>query len=60
LTIKTAAGANESYQIAKDTSIETPEGIIDGLKFDPSRNTPVTVKYSGSKENRVAQFVREN
>ena len=60
LTIKTAAGANESYQIAKYTSIETPEGIIDGLKFDPSRNTPVTVKYSGSKENRVAQFVREN
>lgn len=60
LTIKTAAGASESYQIAKDTSIETPEGIIDGLKFDPSRNTRVTVKYSDTKENRVAQFVRED
>jgi hypothetical protein len=59
LEIKTEAGVSESYQISKDTSIETPEGVIGGLNFDPMRNSRVIVKYSGTAENRVAEFVRE-
>ena len=59
LEIKTEAGVSESYQISKDTSIETPEGVIGGLNFDPVRNSRIIVKYSGTAENRVAEFVRE-
>ena len=50
---------SESYQISKDTSIETPEGVIGGLNFDPMRNSRIIVKYSVTAENRVAEFVRE-
>ena len=60
LEIKTEAGANESYQIAKDASIETPQGVVDGINFDPTRNSRVIVKYRGTTENRVAAFVRED
>ena len=59
LEIKTEAGVSESYQIAKDASVETPEGVVGGLNFDPMRNSRVIVKYSGTGENRVAEFVRE-
>jgi hypothetical protein len=60
LKIKTDAGASESYQIAKDACIETPEGVIDGLYFDLLRNSRVIVKYRGTTENKVAEFVRED
>lgn len=60
LKMKTEAGASESYQIAQDASIETPEGVIEGLNFDPARNSHVIIKYRGTTENRVAEFVRED
>ena len=59
LEIKTGAGVSESYQIAKDASVETPEGVTGGLNFDPMRNSRVIVKYRGTTDNRVAEFVRE-
>jgi hypothetical protein len=56
LEIKAEAGASESNQIAKDESHQTPESVIDGLNFDPMRNSSI----EAPREIGSAEFVRED
>jgi hypothetical protein len=57
-SVKTTTGAVETFQIAKDASAETPEGVSGGLKFEADSGTPITVRYTEDGGAKVAQFIR--
>jgi hypothetical protein len=58
LIIRNQAGVNETYEIAKDATVETSNGVVCGLKFHPEKGSQVTVRYETAGGNKVAQFVR--
>ena len=58
LIIKNQIGETETYQIAKDATVETSDGVVSGLKFDLDKGTQVTVRYEQASGNKIAQFVR--
>ena len=57
LTIKTQKGATDTFEIAKDASVETSEGVVSGFKFDPENGAHVTVRYKQTGATKVARFV---
>jgi hypothetical protein len=58
LSVKTDAGATETFDIAKDASAETSVGVISGLKFGADEGTRVTVRYTDANGQKLAQFIR--
>src|SRR5271170_2279730 len=58
LTLKTDAGVTETFDIAKDASAETSQGVISGLKFDADAGTRVIVRYSDANGQKQAEFIR--
>ncbi len=58
ITVKTDAGATETFEIAKDASAETSEGVISGLKLNANGGTHVTVRFLDNNGTKVAQYVR--
>jgi len=58
ITIRTDAGATMTFDIAKDASAETPQGVVSGFKFDADQGTRVSVRYTESGGTKTAQFIR--
>lgn len=58
LIIKNQVGATETYQIAKDATVETTDGVVSGVKFHPDKGAQITVRYQEANGNKIAQFVR--
>jgi hypothetical protein len=60
LTIKDAAGTNESFRIDPKTVAETPWGAVEGEKFDPGKGDRVRVTAVLANGAEDALFIREN
>ena len=60
LTIKTDAGANESFHINEKTVAETSDGVESGDKFNPEKGSQIRVVASKSGNVVTALFVRSS
>ena len=58
IAIKTDAGVVETFDIAKDASVETPLGVASGLRYDAEDGTRITVRYSETNGLKTAEFIR--
>lgn len=58
MVIKTDGGATETFEIAKNSSAETPVGVVSGPRFDPEEGQRVTVRYTQSNGTNIAEFIR--
>jgi hypothetical protein len=58
IVLRTDAGATETFEISKDSSAETPGGVVSGFKFDVDPGTKVTVRYTEDGGRMIAQFIR--
>jgi phosphotransferase system IIA component len=58
IVLKTDSGATETFDIAKDASAETPQGVVGGFKLDVDSGTRATVRYTDENGLKVAQFIR--
>jgi hypothetical protein len=58
IVLRTDAGTTEAFEIAKDASAETPQGVVSGFKFDVDPGTKVTVRYTEEGGRMIAQFIR--
>src|SRR5579864_2839910 len=45
-TVRTADGAEHTYRVAKDASMDTGQGIVKGTKYDVKKGEKVVVHYS--------------
>lgn len=57
VTVKTEGGAEETYQLGKDASIDTEHGVVDGTKYVAKEGEKVTVHYTESAGKKVAHFI---
>jgi hypothetical protein len=60
IVLKTDTGATESFEIARDASAETPQGVVSGFKFDVDPGTKVTVRYTEEGGRMIAHFIRNS
>ena len=60
IVLKTDTGATESFEVARDASAETPQGVVSGFKFDIDLGTKVTVRYTEEGGRMIAHFIRNS
>ena len=60
LTIKDAAGTNESFHIDPKTVAETAVGVVEGERFDPEKGGQVRVTAIPANGSEEALFIRTN
>jgi hypothetical protein len=60
IVLKTDTGATQSFEIARDASAETPQGVVSGFKYDVDPGTKVTVRYTEEGGRMIAQFIRNS
>ncbi len=60
IVLRTDAGSTESFEISRDASAETPQGVVSGFKFDVDPGTRVTVRYTEEGGRMIAQFIRNS
>lgn len=58
LTVKTADGSKETYELAKDATVDTSHGVVDSAKWTAKEGDKVTVHYTEDAGKKVAHFVR--
>jgi hypothetical protein len=58
ITIKTDAGASETFEMAKDASVETSVGVEMGSHFDAEEGRRITVRYTVANGVKTAEFIR--
>lgn len=56
-TIKTPDGKTQTYELSRDATVDTPEGVVNGWHFDADKGSTLTVRYTVSGGNRTAEFV---
>jgi hypothetical protein len=57
ITLKTDAGVTETFEIAKDASAETSQGVVGGFRLDVAQGTRATVRFTEANGVKVAQFI---
>jgi hypothetical protein len=60
ITIKTDAGARESFQIDDKTVVETAMGVSEGRRFDPGKGDQVRVTATPATGTENALFINAN
>ena len=58
ITVKTEDGAEETYGVAKDASVDTEHGIVKGSEYAAKKGEKVTVHYTEEAGSKVAHFVK--
>ena len=58
VTLKTEDGAEETYRVAKDASVDTQHGIVKGSEYAAKKGEKVTVHYTEEAGNKVAHFIK--
>jgi arginine repressor len=58
VTVKTEDGAEETYRVAKDASIETGRGVVKGSEHAAEKGEKVTVHYTEEAGHKVAHFIK--
>lgn len=58
MTVRTEDGAEHTYHLAKDASVDTEQGIVRGSKYDAKKGEKVIVHYSNEAGNKVVHFIK--
>ena len=57
MTVKTENGAEETYHVAKDATVDTKDGIVKGGQY-AEQGAKVTVQYTEEAGHKVAHFIK--
>lgn len=57
VTVKTADGAEDTYHVAKDATVETGHGIMRGTEYTAKEGEKVTVHYTEEAGQKIAHFI---
>ncbi|MFY9937107.1 MAG: hypothetical protein WAK33_09560 [Silvibacterium sp.] len=60
VTIKTASGAKQTFQLDDKTAVETPMGVVNGDKFEGQNGDQISIRYSDKGGNNEAVFLSES
>ncbi len=60
VTIKTASGALQTFQLDDKTAIETPLGVVNGDKFEGQNGDRVSIGYSVNGATNKAVFMSQS
>ncbi len=58
VTVKTEDGAEETYRVAKDASVDTEHGVVKGSEYAAKKGEKVTVHYTEETGSKVAHFIK--
>lgn len=58
VTVKTEGGAEETYRVAKDASVDTEHGVVKGSEYAAKKGEKVTVHYTEEAGSKVAHFIK--
>jgi hypothetical protein len=58
MTVKTKDGAEDTYHVAKDASVDTEHGVVKGTEYTAKEGEKVTVHYTEDAGKKVARFVK--
>ncbi len=58
VTVKTEDGAEETYHVAKDASVDTEHGVVKGSEYAAKEGEKVTVHYTEEAGSKVAHFIK--
>jgi len=58
LTIKNSAGVEMTFHIDGKTVAETPDGVVEGEKFDAQKGDQVRVIATSANDNQTVLFIR--
>jgi hypothetical protein len=58
ITVKTADGAEDTYHVAKDASVDTEHGVVKGTEYTAKEGEKVTVHYTEDAGKKIARFVK--
>ena len=60
VTIKTAGGATQTFQLDDKTAVETPMGVVNGDKFEGQNGDQISIRYVDKGGNNEAVFMNES
>jgi arginine repressor len=60
LTLKTASGDKQTFQLDDKTAIETPMGVVSGDKFDGQNGDQISIRYTVKGADNEAVFMNES
>jgi hypothetical protein len=58
VTVKTEAGSEETYHIAKDAAVDTEHGAVKGTEYTAKKGEKVSVHYTEEAGKKVAHFIK--
>ncbi len=58
VTVKTDDGAEETYRVAKDASVDTEHGIVKGSDYAAKNGEKVTMHYTEEGGKKVVHFLK--
>jgi len=57
MTVKTESGAEETYHVAEDATVDTKDGVVKGAEY-AEKGAKVTVHYTVEGGQKVAHFIK--
>lgn len=57
ITVKTESGAEETYHVAKDATVDTKNGVVKGSEYT-EKGAKVAVHYTEEGGEKVAHFIK--
>ena len=58
VAVKTEDGAEDTYHVAKDASVDTEQGVVEGARYAAKEGDKVTVHYTDEAGEKVAHFIK--
>jgi phage baseplate assembly protein gpV len=58
ITVKAEDGTETTYHVARDASIDTEHGVVDGSRYVAKDGEKVTVHYTEKAGDKVAHFIK--
>ncbi len=58
VSVKAEDGAERTYRVAKDASVDTEHGIVKGSEYAGKKGEKVTVHYTEEAGKRVVHFIK--
>ena len=58
VSVKTEAGSKETYDVARDATIDTKDGVVRGSEYAAKVGEKATVHYTEEAGHKVAHFIK--
>ena len=58
MTVRTEDGAEHTYHVAKNASIDTAQGVVNSSKYHAKKGEKVIVHYSNEAGDKVVHFIK--